>query len=252
MLSGKASRILAFRLSVFRGASATVAVLVLGCGQARTAGLMPRSDGEMMDVASATGPDGGAADMMDAASATGPDGGAGDGPVIPQPDGGAVSVPAMCQVPTSAAAPYSVKFRFRNRASVPVFRYLGCTSEVEISSCATSYADQLANRDSCPCYCASSGCPVCGQCYDEGTPLAPNAIFEEAWDGLVGVRTTGANGHACNARQAVAAGRYRVRLPIYASAADAKAHAPTVSVATADFELPTAAADGVIEIDIAL
>ena len=195
-----------------------------------------------------TGDCGGGRDCSDAGMPRS-DAGSIDVIAVPLPDGGTVSVPLMCQVPTSVAAPFSVTFRFKNRSSRPLFRYRGCTSEVEIASCASSYSDQLANRDPCPCDCMSANCPACGACYHEGTPLAPEAVFEQLWDGRVEVMSTRVDGLPCNDRKAVPAGRYRVRLPIYATAADAKAHTPTVLVATADFELPSPTG-GVVEIDI--
>lgn len=222
-----------FAASVFCGGSTAVALLLFGCSE------------DKMPVRPAPQPDSGPDVFPVLQHDSGPD----LFPTVPQPDGGLVIVPATCQVQTQAAAPYPVTFRLRNVSKRVFFRYLGCTSELEIASCASSYSDQLASRVFCPCDCLTNSCPTCGACYDDGLELAPGAMLDETWTGLVPVTSTSA-GRSCQTWKAAPAGRYRVRLPLYASVAEAKVHAPTAVVVTADFELPALTAGGVINMDV--
>jgi hypothetical protein len=74
-------------------------------------------------------------------------------------------------------------------------------------------------------------------------------MLDEPWTGLVPVTSSSA-GRSCQTWEAAPAGRYRVRLPLYASVAEAKAHGPTAVVVSVDFELPALTADGVINMDV--
>jgi hypothetical protein len=148
-------------------------------------------------------------------------------------------MPAQCPVVTSTrAAPYPVIFKVRNDGPAPVYFRRGCLLEFQISSCAAGYDDVLQNQIVCPvCPCAMPSCArvSCGACAeDHGLALGPGATEQLGWDGVHHAMPSGQN---CVNDRILSAGRYRIRIPVYASAEAAVAR-QSPRVVVHDFDLP--------------
>jgi hypothetical protein len=154
-----------------------------------------------------------------------------------EPDGGRIPIPAACELESSAQRPFSVTFRLHNGGGATVFTHVGCLPPFEVSSCASAYTDQIANLHVCGCICGEA-CPACGACPEPGgAALAPAGALEWRWTALL---FAAADPQSCATRVELPAGRYRARVPLFATEADATADTPLLRAATADFELPAA------------
>jgi hypothetical protein len=156
---------------------------------------------------------------------------------------------AHCPAATSSAlGPFPVTFRVRNAGATPVFFRNGCLLEFQIASCAAGYADSLQNRIVCPvrpCSMPMASIPTCGGCaLDHGDLFAPGATRDLSWDGVDHAFDRSKN---CVTDRVLPSGRYRIRVPVYASpeAALARQNPRTIEV---DFSTPVAG--GVVEVTI--
>lgn len=169
-------------------------------------------------------------------------------PSLTEPNGDRIPIPPACEIPATGQRPYSVTFRLHNGGNASVFLHTGCFPPFQVSSCASGYADQLANLDFCPCLCDSS-CPVCGACYpDGGEALAPGATKEWLWIATLLVDSgETSRGTACKRESDLPTGLYRVSIPLFATSEDGLAQTPVLRRAAADFHLP--ATDGAVLIE---
>ena len=161
-------------------------------------------------------------------------------PTLTTRDGDHIVIPPACEVSAAGQSPYSVTFRLHNSDSSSVFLHTGCFAPFQVASCASGYTDQLANLDVCPCLC-NAVCPFCGECYPDGAEaIEPDATKEWPWTAtlLVNSRDGTNKGTSCKTSVDLPAGRYRVSIPLFATAENGLAQTPVLHTATADFQLP--------------
>jgi hypothetical protein len=148
-----------------------------------------------------------------------------------------VAAESLCSAPKPVPDP--VVLHFKNATGSPLFYYLGCFgADYSVSSEASGFTDELAPRIGCPCDCGERPvCPACGACYDNGTLLKQDT--EIMWYPQESVPQS-CSGIACIANRSLPFGRYRLRMTLYASEADAVAHSPAAITVVKDFEYSTA------------
>jgi len=147
--------------------------------------------------------------------------------------------------------PYPMTFRFTNASGKKVAVWHGCTYEFELTACATRYTVPVTPFVICGAICPDTRQPTCGPCYDEPAPVSAAAPVEQSWDGFI-VTNESAVDRACAERAALAATRYRIKVPVYSDSPPpmlpgggyVKAPLYTVSV---DF---TTSPNGIVEIPI--
>jgi hypothetical protein len=155
---------------------------------------------------------------------------------------------AASTTPTSAP-PYPVELRFRNDGASSLFVLKACGSyEIGVSSCASGFTDRLNDFVVCACSCDNPQCGnTCGQCpADEGTEIAAGTSLDQPWSGTSTTLTPSATGQCVTSRD-LPAGRYRVSIWVYDSAASAVARTGP-RVVSRDFELP--APNGIVDVPL--
>lgn len=152
---------------------------------------------------------------------------------------------SLCSATKAAPAP--VVFRFTNTTAAPLFYYLGCFgADYSVSSEVSGFTDEFAPRIGCSCSCGDPPiCSTCGACYDNGNLLKQDA--EVMWYPQESVAQT-CSGQACTAYRSLPLGRYRFRMRLYGSEANAVAHSPVAITVVKDFEY--SAPGKIIVIDI--
>jgi hypothetical protein len=159
----------------------------------------------------------------------------------------------LCAVATpSSPPPYPVQFQFRADGATPAFLQKLCLGhDFGVSSCASGFRDRLAEQVIGACDCANPQCTgplVGGQCpAPEGTMIAPGATVSAPFSG-VSTTPEPRGSYACARSHPLPAGRYRVAVDVYDTAADAQAGV-NGRVVTRDFELP--APGGVVDVPLA-
>jgi hypothetical protein len=164
------------------------------------------------------------------------------GATLIEPDGRTIAVPPACQVSSeSQPSPFQMMFTWRNDLSTAVY-FAGCSPGIQISSCASGYLDQLLPTAPCPCLCDTAClCSISASCPSSSMPLEPGLGVEVNEVGYVYVNERQNGGQMCYEQFLLPAGRYRARLPFYATPQAAQAGTSPLGAATADFELPSAA-----------
>jgi hypothetical protein len=164
-------------------------------------------------------------------------------PLAPPP------VCAASMTPTSPP-PYAVQLRFRNDGASSLFVRKSCGNyDFGVSSCASGFTDRLNDFAFCACSCDNPQCGiVCGACEpDAGTEIAAGTSLDQPFSGTSTTLTPSCPGQ-CVTNRDLPAGRYRVSIWVYDSAAGAVARtAPRV--VSRDFELP--APNGVVDVPLA-
>jgi hypothetical protein len=117
-----------------------------------------------------------------------------------------------------------------------VYLFENCQIDFTITSL-VDYAHAVARTGSCACECGQA-CPVCGPCFAGPRDVAIGAMATEYWS-AVSVSTETMAAGSCERRTALPAGRYRIDVPVYASATDATAGTSGYT-ASQSFMLPVA------------
>ncbi|WP_050434304.1 hypothetical protein [Chondromyces crocatus] len=153
-------------------------------------------------------------------------------------------VPPACRI--EAEGPYGsgVTFSFDNAGDTPVYLSKSCELQYEISACADGYTKPLFVHATCTQECASGspqGCRACAPCSQSAEMIAPHKEVRVAWSGKHFTFGNDATGCSCHNTIAAPSARYRLRVPVHASAADAEANVSPRWVSV-DFELRMTAA----------
>ncbi|MDI1446282.1 hypothetical protein [Polyangium sp. 6x1] len=157
-------------------------------------------------------------------------------------------IPPECVVETPASGPYEVTFRFENNGAFPAVLREDCVLEYKVESCEDGYATPLVTRALCSQACSSmGGCIACGPCLQGGVPVAIGENVMDTWGGMRYTFGTTSEGCSCHEEHVARAGKYRLRVPVYASEMDADMNAPAYEV-TVNFDLP--APNGVVVVPI--
>lgn len=162
-------------------------------------------------------------------------------PTFPLSDGTSVPLPLECRVQTTEPGPHRATFTLRNTGTRSVFLSVdyGCGFNASLSSCARGFKDDFFSQGvACPC---EGNCPVGGPgCAVGGRELAPGASANTSWEASITIFGS-RNGERCaRGSRNLPAGRYRLSVNTYASAADATARMPVLFTVVKDFELPAA------------
>lgn len=156
-----------------------------------------------------------------------------------QATGGYGNVPSQCAVDTVLPPPYATTFKLVNTQSFPLYLYQGCWITHSIRACADGYSRDLPTDVFCMTECSSGvGCVVCGACYSQPLLLRPGDVAEIDWSGQL---YTTVNGPMCSCFTAASAppGMYRIDVPVFLTADQAQAQAPSFIVSQ-QFQLPSA------------
>ncbi|HVU50207.1 MAG TPA: hypothetical protein VHL80_05955 [Polyangia bacterium] len=169
-----------------------------------------------------------------------------------QASGGPPAPTSACAASTKPTSPppYAVEFRFRNDGPSSLFVLKSCGGyDFGVSWCGTGFTDRLNDPVVCECSCDDPQCgKVCGQCApDEGTEIAAGASLDRPWSGISTTLAPSAAGQ-CVVSRDLGAGRYRVSIWVYDTAAGALARARP-RVVSLDFELP--APSGIVDVPLA-
>jgi hypothetical protein len=148
----------------------------------------------------------------------------------------------LCSVATARQGPFTVQFQFRDDGTGRLFlSSKGCAGlDFQVSSCASGFSDALNTPTFCgDCDCGST-CDhniECGGCASPG-PVAidPGQSSSFNWDAELNVTEVN-GGVSCIRTTDLSSGRYRISVPVYASAADASTGIGG-RVVTRDFDLP--------------
>lgn len=134
--------------------------------------------------------------------------------------GGGGGTPSECEVASSGPGPHEVSFRFTNASAKPLFVLDECHTRYSITSCADGYQEPLAIWADCMQDCklaGPGGCIACGACMWQGTEVTPSAPHQSTWSGKTFSFSQTGSGCQCYDAFAAPAGRYRIKVPVYAS-----------------------------------
>lgn len=173
-------------------------------------------------------------------------GGTGGGAAGSGGEGGAI--PPQCVVETSEPGPYEVTFQFENSGAFPAFLRQDCVLQYTIEACEDGYSAPVPIHALCSQACGSAdGCIVCGACPLGSVSVDTGAQTTDSWAGIRYTFGMTTDGCSCHEEHLARAGRYRIRVPVYASDMAAQAGTPSYEV-TMNFDLP--APNGVVVVPI--
>ncbi|AKT42721.1 hypothetical protein [Chondromyces crocatus] len=150
-------------------------------------------------------------------------------------------IPPECRVEAEPGLTYGVTFNFENGGDSPVYLWEDCNLRYEISACADGYSEPLAVHASCSLECTnapSQGCIACAPCLQSAEVVQPQETVPVGWSGKHFRFGTSSAGCSCHDTFTAPAARYRLRIPVFASAEDAEANVSPRWVSV-DFELGT-------------
>ncbi len=155
-------------------------------------------------------------------------------------DGAVEQSPVPTDHAVEQSQPLPLTIRFGNDGATPLYLRQACVGlEYGISSSAGGYRDALGPAFHCACSCADTSCRgalTCGQCPEpSGLPVAVGGTHEVVWPALR-VSETDRGTYRCLMSQPLPAGRYRLAVNVYDTAADAMT-ATAGRLITVDFEL---------------
>ncbi|MDI3287442.1 hypothetical protein [Polyangium sp. 15x6] len=184
---------------------------------------------------------------QDGSGGAGGGGGTGGGTGGSGGEGGVIPPECAVETPASDPGPYEVTFQFENNGAFPAFLREDCFLQYTIESCEYGYA-AVSTHAMCTQPCSSTDdCLTCGACLMASVPVDVGAQSTDTWSGTRYTFGTSAKGCSCHEPHVARAGRYRIRVPVYASDMDAQAGTPSYEV-TMNFELP--APNGVVVVPI--
>ncbi len=169
----------------------------------------------------------------------------------PSSSGTGLAPPAECAVQTNEIAPFEVSFQLTNNSSSTVYVRQECVLSYSVSACADGYTPSLSIWPDCTVNCEEdpNGCIDCGACPLTGHPITPGSHLSTEWMGKTYTFQQTSMGCQCHNEQYATAGKYRVRVPVYATEAEAMSNGPPAKNVDVDFTLP--APGGVVEVVLA-
>jgi hypothetical protein len=158
-------------------------------------------------------------------------------------------MPPACQVPTNAAGPHAVTFRFNNLASVPYYIVEDCSLQYTITSCADGYVQPIVRTGDCTVDCGEkeTGCIACGACPFGAKEVTSAFPIDGNWAGYQYTFEQTKQGCDCHVQHVAPAGKYRVNLSVFASEQDAQDGVVSHEVSV-DFTLP--APGGMVDVPL--
>jgi hypothetical protein len=138
--------------------------------------------------------------------------------------------------PPPPPTPTPVTFELRNDGIATVYLRQGCLVDYTITSLADP-VHVIQRPWSCGCDCALASCPVCGACFEGSREVAIGAALTDQWWTVDIISVPRLNGVACERKEALPDGPYRIDVPVYASDADAIAQTNALT-ALQSFVLP--------------
>ncbi len=163
---------------------------------------------------------------------------------------GTGGMPPACQVPSPGPGPYAVKFRFTNSSFKPFYVREDCRLQYTVSSCADGYAGSLVRNGDCTVDCKEAdtgGCIACGACAQSAKQVTSGAPLDGDWAGYEYTFEQTKQGCDCHNKHVAPAGKYRLKVNVYASEQDAQIGNVSHPVEV-DFTLP--APGGIVEVPI--
>jgi hypothetical protein len=126
---------------------------------------------------------------------------------------------AGCGLVAESAPPLSVTLRFSNSGPSPLWLWIECLLDCELTSCGDQYAAPLTISAGCgtgDCSIAT-GCdvPFCGVCPFQGQMVSAGGYHDFAWGGQTYTFGTNLSGCSCYVAHDVPAGFYRVSVPVW-------------------------------------
>jgi hypothetical protein len=157
---------------------------------------------------------------------------------------------AGCGLPAESAPPFSVTLRFRNNGSSPLWLWVDCLLDFELTSCGDGYSAPLVISPGCTADCSlSTGCIVCGMCPAQSQLVNAGGYYDYEWGGETYTFGTNSSGCACYFAHDAPAGWYRISVPVWRADPGMVRTAPTF---TALREFALSRAGGIIEIGLML
>jgi hypothetical protein len=154
---------------------------------------------------------------------------------------------AGCGVPAQSAPPYTITLRFSNPGTSPLWLWIDCLLDFELTSCGDQYTASLPFSGGCSVECSDTGgCILCELCLPASRLVPAGGYFEFAWGGQTYTFGTTTQGCSCHVAHDAPAGLYRVSVPVWTTdpiGADAGWLPPEPSpdfTATRDFTLDRA------------
>jgi hypothetical protein len=122
---------------------------------------------------------------------------------------------ALCGLAAESAPPFSVTLRFANNGSTPLWLWVECTLDFELTSCEDS--TPLGINPGCTVDCALSpmGCIDCGMCPAQSALVSVGGYYDYLWNGQTYTFGTTPSGCSCHVPHDVPAGWYRVSVPVW-------------------------------------
>ncbi|AKT42732.1 hypothetical protein [Chondromyces crocatus] len=159
-------------------------------------------------------------------------------------------LPPECLGDTGGDPTLGVTFTLTNPGDTPLYLREECHLRYDILGCADGYTQRLPVHPPCAIACSaepSQDCISCIPCLMAAEELPPRGQLTRVWKGQLHRTDTNAAGCFCVDTSTAPAARYRLRVPVYATAADAEEDVSPRWVSV-DFELPTL--DGPIAIPL--
>ncbi|MFO0591038.1 MAG: hypothetical protein U0441_26070 [Polyangiaceae bacterium] len=160
------------------------------------------------------------------------------------------TIPAACMVATDQEGPYPVTFQFTVAAEgTTLYVDWDCIPYFSLLTCDDGYVAPVAIDDNCTADCTTqpTECPICGQCPGGPPAITSAAPKELSWSGHLYDFGKNQSGCSCHDERVAHAGKYRIKVPVYATLEDANTHQNGVE-RTVDFDLP--APNGIVNIQL--
>jgi hypothetical protein len=132
----------------------------------------------------------------------------------------------------------AINFFLRNDSATPVYLYLGCVLDLNITSLADP-TKPIGRTAGCGCSCSDPSCtspPLCGGCFQGSVEVAATSSMSFTWE-PVDLSYEARGTFSCVRVRALPAGDYRIDVPVYATAEDA-ATKTNARIASRTFTVP--------------
>jgi len=155
---------------------------------------------------------------------------------------------AGCGLGAESAPPFSVTLVFANTSSIPLWLWLECLPDFELTSCGDGYSTPLGMSPGCMTDCSvSTGCIVCGPCLSQSQLVSPGGYYTYVWEAQTYTYSTNLSGCSCYYAHDVPAGWYRVSVPVWIADPGMLRTAPTFTTVR---DFPVYRAGDIIEIEL--
>lgn len=198
----------------------------------------------------AIGGNGGQSGSSGSAGNAGNGGSAGNGATAGSAgNAGTGGLPDECAVPSNEPGPYTVTFHFVNVMPSPLFLREDCLLTWSLYSCADGYNNAVSHAADCTMSCTEPhGCVECGACLENAIAVDAGAPHDATWTGITYTFGQNLDGCTCYNDSVAPAGKYQIRVPVYASEQDAIANNVAYEVTQA-FDLSSSQ---IVEVQLAL